>query len=264
MAEAPAKKPNALQQPLQPSPELAAVVGSAKLARGAVVSKMWEYIKKNNLLWIPQNKRRDPGRRHVEADLRRQGRRLDVRDEQAPRQAPEVGRTFALAPMCAGAIGLPIRRLLRCRADGCSSAAACVNGDKASAAALAAVADPVGPVVQGHSAIAFGLGARSLSSSSSRPGRSCGGWPVRRCFSTRPGSPTADRGLQGRICRSWLVSPEISSRLTRIQHRARAGDVHKRARSAAVPLRPDQLYREAEGGCGLGFGEDRRVLALGL
>ena len=55
MAEA-AKKPNALQQPLQPSPELAAVVGSAKLARGEVVSKRWEYIKKNNLL-NPKNKR---------------------------------------------------------------------------------------------------------------------------------------------------------------------------------------------------------------
>ncbi len=50
------KKPNALQQPLQPSPELAAVVGSAKLARGQVVSKMWEYIKKNNLQ-NPANKR---------------------------------------------------------------------------------------------------------------------------------------------------------------------------------------------------------------
>ena len=54
MAEA--KKPNALQQPLQPSPELAAVVGSGKLARGEVVSKMWEYIKKNNLQ-NPANKR---------------------------------------------------------------------------------------------------------------------------------------------------------------------------------------------------------------
>ena len=50
------KKPNALQQPLQPSPELAAVVGSDKLARGQVVSKMWEYIKKNNLQ-NPANKR---------------------------------------------------------------------------------------------------------------------------------------------------------------------------------------------------------------
>ena len=50
------KKPNALQQPLQPSPELAAVVGSGKLARGEVVSKIWDYIKKNNLQ-NPANKR---------------------------------------------------------------------------------------------------------------------------------------------------------------------------------------------------------------
>jgi upstream activation factor subunit UAF30 len=42
-------KPNALQQPLQPSEELAAVVGSDKLARGEVVSKVWEYIKANKL-----------------------------------------------------------------------------------------------------------------------------------------------------------------------------------------------------------------------
>ena len=50
------KKPNALQQPLQPSAELAAVVGSGKLARGEVVKKIWEYIKKNNLQ-NPANKR---------------------------------------------------------------------------------------------------------------------------------------------------------------------------------------------------------------
>lgn len=49
-------KPNALQKPLQPSPELAAVVGSGQIPRGEVVSKMWEYIKKNNLQ-NPQNKR---------------------------------------------------------------------------------------------------------------------------------------------------------------------------------------------------------------
>jgi len=49
--DAPAKgaKPNALQQPLQPSPELAEVVGEGKLARGEVVSKVWEYIKANKL-----------------------------------------------------------------------------------------------------------------------------------------------------------------------------------------------------------------------
>ena len=49
-------KPNALQQPLQPSKELAAIVGSTPLPRGEVVSKMWEYIKKNNLQ-NPANKR---------------------------------------------------------------------------------------------------------------------------------------------------------------------------------------------------------------
>jgi upstream activation factor subunit UAF30 len=42
-------KPNALQQPLQPSKELAAVVGEEKLARGEVVSKVWAYIKANKL-----------------------------------------------------------------------------------------------------------------------------------------------------------------------------------------------------------------------
>jgi len=43
------RKPNALQQPLQPSEDLAAVVGSGTMARGEVVSKVWEYIKANKL-----------------------------------------------------------------------------------------------------------------------------------------------------------------------------------------------------------------------
>lgn len=42
-------KPNALQQPLQPSEDLAAVVGKGTMARGEVVSKVWEYIKANKL-----------------------------------------------------------------------------------------------------------------------------------------------------------------------------------------------------------------------
>ena len=42
-------KANALQQPLQPSPDLAAVVGDGTMARGEVVSKVWEYIKANKL-----------------------------------------------------------------------------------------------------------------------------------------------------------------------------------------------------------------------
>ncbi len=52
-----AKKPNpALMKPLQPSTELAAVVGSSPLPRTEVVSKVWDYIKANNLQ-NPQNKR---------------------------------------------------------------------------------------------------------------------------------------------------------------------------------------------------------------
>ncbi|HEX2508936.1 MAG TPA: SWIB/MDM2 domain-containing protein [Microvirga sp.] len=50
------KAPNALQKPLQPSKELAAIVGSNPIARGEVVSKMWDYIKKNKLQ-NPENKR---------------------------------------------------------------------------------------------------------------------------------------------------------------------------------------------------------------
>ena len=44
-----AGKPNALQQPLQPSEDLAAVVGGGMMARGEVVSKVWIYIKANKL-----------------------------------------------------------------------------------------------------------------------------------------------------------------------------------------------------------------------
>ena len=50
------KNTNALQKPLTPSPELSAVVGSGQLSRGECVSKIWDYIKKNNLQ-NPQNKR---------------------------------------------------------------------------------------------------------------------------------------------------------------------------------------------------------------
>ena len=50
------KKPNALQKPLQPSKELAAVVGAESLSRGEVVSRVWEYIKQHNLQ-NPENRR---------------------------------------------------------------------------------------------------------------------------------------------------------------------------------------------------------------
>jgi len=46
----------ALMRPLQPSKELAAVVGSDPLPRAEVVSKVWDYIKTHKLQ-DPQNKR---------------------------------------------------------------------------------------------------------------------------------------------------------------------------------------------------------------
>ena len=49
-------KPNALQKPLQPSKELAAVVGPGPLPRGEVVSKVWAYIKQHDLQ-NPENRR---------------------------------------------------------------------------------------------------------------------------------------------------------------------------------------------------------------
>ena len=52
----PGAAPNALQKPLTPSPELAAIVGSNPIARGEVVSKVWVYIKEKNLQ-NPANKR---------------------------------------------------------------------------------------------------------------------------------------------------------------------------------------------------------------
>ena len=47
---------NALQKPLQPSDDLAEIVGKDPISRPAVVSKMWEYIKARNLQ-NPENKR---------------------------------------------------------------------------------------------------------------------------------------------------------------------------------------------------------------
>jgi upstream activation factor subunit UAF30 len=43
------RKPNGLQKPLQPSKELAAVVGAEPLPRGEVVSRVWAYIKQHEL-----------------------------------------------------------------------------------------------------------------------------------------------------------------------------------------------------------------------
>ncbi|MCD2325285.1 SWIB/MDM2 domain-containing protein [Sphingomonas sp. IC-56] len=45
-----------IAKPVTPSAELAAIVGKDDLPRSEIVSKMWEYIKKNNLQ-NPENKR---------------------------------------------------------------------------------------------------------------------------------------------------------------------------------------------------------------
>ena len=50
------KKPNALQKPVQPSKELAAVVGAEPLPRAEVVSRVWAYIKQHQLQ-NPDNRR---------------------------------------------------------------------------------------------------------------------------------------------------------------------------------------------------------------
>ncbi|QRM34307.1 SWIB/MDM2 domain-containing protein [Microvirga sp. VF16] len=57
VAQGEAQEPtSAFLKPLQPSPELAAIVGSDPLPRPEVVSRVWDYIKKHKLQ-NPQNKR---------------------------------------------------------------------------------------------------------------------------------------------------------------------------------------------------------------
>lgn len=51
-----AKENSAFMKPLNVSAELAAVVGNGPMPRSEVVSKLWDYIKKNNLQ-DPANKR---------------------------------------------------------------------------------------------------------------------------------------------------------------------------------------------------------------
>ena len=50
------KAQGGLARPVQPSSELAAITGNDPLPRSEVVSKMWDYIRKNNLQ-NPENKR---------------------------------------------------------------------------------------------------------------------------------------------------------------------------------------------------------------
>jgi chromatin remodeling complex protein RSC6 len=49
-------KTGGIHAPVQPSPELGAIVGNEKLPRSQVISKVWDYIKSNNLQ-NPENKR---------------------------------------------------------------------------------------------------------------------------------------------------------------------------------------------------------------
>ncbi len=54
MAETKAR--GGIAKPVTPSADLAKIVGTADLPRSEIVSKMWAYIKKNNLQ-NPENKR---------------------------------------------------------------------------------------------------------------------------------------------------------------------------------------------------------------
>jgi len=51
-----APKTGGIHAPIQPSEDLAKIVGSDRLPRSEVISKVWEYIKKHDLQ-NPENKR---------------------------------------------------------------------------------------------------------------------------------------------------------------------------------------------------------------
>ena len=55
-ASSSAKPSNALQKPLKPSPELAAVIGAERSSRAEAVSKLWGYIKAHDRQ-NPENRR---------------------------------------------------------------------------------------------------------------------------------------------------------------------------------------------------------------
>jgi chromatin remodeling complex protein RSC6 len=55
-AEKQTKAGTGIHAPVQPSPELGEIVGNDALPRSEVISKVWEYIKKNELQ-NPENKR---------------------------------------------------------------------------------------------------------------------------------------------------------------------------------------------------------------
>jgi chromatin remodeling complex protein RSC6 len=88
-----AGRANALQKPLQPSEELAAVVGSGPLPRGQVVSKIWEYIRSHNLQ-NPEN------RREILADDKLQ--RVFGKDKATMASDGCSGFLQSIRPACAG------------------------------------------------------------------------------------------------------------------------------------------------------------------
>ena len=47
--KAAAPRTNGIHKPVQPSPDLGAIVGAGQMPRSEVVSKVWDYIKKNGL-----------------------------------------------------------------------------------------------------------------------------------------------------------------------------------------------------------------------
>ncbi|AOH85364.1 hypothetical protein AWL63_16855 [Sphingomonas panacis] len=55
-AAAAAPKTGGIHAPIQPSEDLAAIVGNDRLPRSEVIKKVWDYIKANNLQ-NPENKR---------------------------------------------------------------------------------------------------------------------------------------------------------------------------------------------------------------
>lgn len=56
MATAKTKEGTGIHAPVKPSADLGAIVGNDALPRSEVISKVWDYIKKNNLQ-NPENKR---------------------------------------------------------------------------------------------------------------------------------------------------------------------------------------------------------------
>ncbi len=63
--KAAAPRTGGIHAPVQPSPELGAIVGTARLPRSEVISKVWAYIKQHDLQ-NPANKREILADAHLE------------------------------------------------------------------------------------------------------------------------------------------------------------------------------------------------------